>query len=41
VPQHDAFSDAAQHDACVLGEQQAELLVAGVVVCSGLLVLMG
>jgi hypothetical protein len=31
VPQHDAFSDAAQHDVCSVGEQQAELLVAGVV----------
>jgi hypothetical protein len=32
VPQHDAFSDAAQHDACLSDEQQAEpLLVAGVV----------
>jgi hypothetical protein len=32
VPQHDAFSDAAQHDACSLDEQQAELLlVLGVV----------
>jgi hypothetical protein len=40
VPQHDAFSDCAQHDACVLDEQQAEPpLVAGLVVCSGLSVL--
>jgi hypothetical protein len=41
VPQHDAFSDGAQHDACSLGEQQAEpLLVAGAVVCFGLSVFM-
>jgi hypothetical protein len=24
VPQHDAFSDAAQHDACLVGEQHAD-----------------
>jgi hypothetical protein len=41
VPQHDAFSDAAQHDSCLLGEQQAEpALLAGAVVCFGLSVLM-
>jgi hypothetical protein len=40
VPQHDAFSDGAQHDACLLGEQQAEPpLVAGLVACSRLSVL--
>jgi len=34
LPQHDAFSEGAQHDACALGEQQAEpVLVAGAVVC--------
>jgi hypothetical protein len=34
VPQHDAFSDGAQHDSCSLGEQQAQPLpVAGAVVC--------
>jgi hypothetical protein len=34
LPQHDAFSDGAQHDACSLGEQQGEpLVVAGAVVC--------
>jgi hypothetical protein len=34
VPQHDAFSDGAQHDSCSLGEQQAEPLpVAGAVGC--------
>ena len=41
LPQHDAFSDGAQHDACALGEQQAEpLLVAGAVVCFCLSVFM-
>ncbi len=41
LPQHDAFSDAAQHDSCSLGEQQAEPpVVAGAVVCSGLSVCM-
>ena len=41
VPQHDAFSDGAQHASCSLGEQQAEpLLVAGAVVCFGLSVFM-
>jgi hypothetical protein len=41
LPQHDAFSDGAQHDSCSLGEQQAEpLLVAGAVVCFFLSVFM-
>jgi hypothetical protein len=41
LPQHDAFSDGAQHDSCSLEEQQAEpLLVAGVVVCFCLSVFM-
>jgi hypothetical protein len=41
LPQHDAFSDAVQHDACSLREQQAEpLLVAGAVVCFCLSVFM-
>jgi hypothetical protein len=41
LPQHDAFSDGAQHDSCSLGEQQAEpLLVAGAVVCFCLSVFM-
>jgi hypothetical protein len=41
VPQHDAFSDGAQHDSCSLSEQQAEpLLVAGAVVCFCSLVFM-
>jgi hypothetical protein len=30
VPQHEAFADAAQHEACSVAEQQAELLVAAV-----------
>ena len=41
VPQHDAFSDGAQHDSCSLGEQQPEpLVVAGAVVCFCLSVFM-
>ena len=41
LPQHDAFSDGAQHDSCSLGEQQAEPPpVAGAVVCFCLSVFM-
>jgi hypothetical protein len=41
VPQHDAFSDGAQHVSCSLGEQQAgPALLAVAVVCLGLSVLM-
>ena len=41
LPQHDAFSDGAQHDSCSLGGQQAApLVVAGAVVCFCLSVVM-
>ena len=39
LPQHDAFSDGAQHDDCAVGVQQAEPpVVEGAVACLGLLV---